>query len=523
MKKLMLLFIGVIAMPNLFAQDISDAVRYSTDNILGTARFRAMSGAFGALGGDMSAVSLNPAGSAIFSRSHASLSVANYGIENDASYFGNINASSNSNFEMNQAGAAFVFNNTNSNSPWRKFVLSLAYDQTQNFDNDFFASGVNTTSIDSYFLANAQGTELYVFTPTNSELSQYFGVSESTIANNDLLYYDLGYQFLGEIEGYQQQQNFLGYYSYILEPDNNTSDNTSYTSNIAPGTFSQEYSYAATGYNGKFGVNAAMQYEDNLYLGVNLNSHFINYTKSTFLYESNSNAGSLINEVGFENNLNSTGTGFSFQLGAIAKLTDIIRVGVTYDSPIWYTISEETTQYIATVRNDNGSSISQAIDPLVVNIFPDYKLQTPAKITGSVALILSKQGLISFDYSRKDYGNTKFKPESDSHFIVQNNIISNNLKAANTYRLGGELRHKEFSFRGGYRFEESPYENTDFYGDLTGYSLGIGYNFGNARLDFAYENSERTIGHQLYNVGLTDAASIDTKNSDFTLSLSFSL
>ena len=160
MKKFFILFVGIISMPILNAQDITDAVRYSDDDVKGTARFRAMSGAFGALGGDMSAVSINPAGSAIFNRSHASLSLANFDKENTTTYFGDSNGSSESNFDLNQAGGAFVFNNTNENSPWRKFVLGLAYEQTNNFDNSFFASGTNTTSIDSYFLANAQGRRL---------------------------------------------------------------------------------------------------------------------------------------------------------------------------------------------------------------------------------------------------------------------------------------------------------------------------------------------------------------------------
>jgi len=46
-------------------------LRYSTGETEGTARFKSMSGAFGALGGDMSAVSINPAGSAIFNTGEA--------------------------------------------------------------------------------------------------------------------------------------------------------------------------------------------------------------------------------------------------------------------------------------------------------------------------------------------------------------------------------------------------------------------------------------------------------------------
>ncbi|GAL66736.1 putative hemin receptor [Jejuia pallidilutea] len=47
----------------------------------------------------------------------------------------------------------------------------------------------------------------------------------------------------------------------------------------------------------------------------------------------------------FENNLSTRGSGFSFQLGGILKLTNEFRVGLTYDSPTWYTIEEETSQF----------------------------------------------------------------------------------------------------------------------------------------------------------------------------------
>ena len=201
--------------------------------------------------------------------------------------------------------------------------------QTANYDDNFFASGVNTRSIDSYFLANAQGLPL-------GEISALPGESISQ-----------AYQAIGEIYGYQHQQAFLGFESFILEPDDILDDNnTLYFSNIAPGTFNQEYSLVSQGYSGKFTINAGMQYGDNLFLGVNLNSHFFNYDRLTYLFEGNSNPGSFVTEVGFENRLRSEGSGFSFQLGAIAKLTESLRVGVTYDSPTWFTIDEDITQYL---------------------------------------------------------------------------------------------------------------------------------------------------------------------------------
>ncbi|MEZ4802236.1 MAG: outer membrane protein transport protein [Gelidibacter sp.] len=509
MKKFSLLFIGVLSMSSVFAQDITDAIRYSSDEVQGTARFRSMSGAFGALGGDMSAVSINPAGSAIFTTSHASISLSSLNTKNDVRFFNGFNSSSESKIDLNQTGAAFVFQNSSQDSAWKKFVLSVAYDKTSDYEDNWLASGNNTNSIDNYFLAFTQNQAIP------------FGVLK--LQPGELL--EEGYANIGSDPnyGYEFQQAFLGYWSGIIDPlnlDNDTNnDNIDYVSNIAPGSFNQNYQYISTGYNGKFAFNVATQYNDKLYFGLNLNSHFINYERFTGFTETNSNEGSVVNNVLFENSLYTTGNGFSFQLGTIAKLTEELRLGFTYNSPTWYTINEELVQNI----NSNNADIDIGYIATVRNIFPDYKLQTPGKLTGSFAYVFGERGLISFDYSLKDYGNIKFKPTSDPYFASQNNIINNNLKVASTYRIGGEYRYKEFSFRGGYRLEESPYENEDFYGDLNGFSLGLGYNFGNIKLDLAFDHSDRTINNQLYSVGLTDAAIIDSKKSNVTLTLGFSL
>lgn len=497
--------IAVLSMSNLIAQDFTDALRYSQDDIQGSARFRALSGAFGALGGDMSSVNLNPAGSAIFTRSHASISLSSLNINNDISYFNGRNSTSDSKIDLHQAGGVFVFANTDDNSSWKKFVISIAYDKTANYDNQWSALGRNTNSIDSYFLAYAQGLRF-------DEISRFTG---ETISQ--------AYSEIGSFYGYGNQQAFLGYESFILEPLNNTDNNTSYYSNITQGTFNQQYDYIARGYNGKVSFNAATQYEDRLYLGINLNTHFINYDKSTFLRETNSNPDSIVTNVGFENNLLSTGNGFSFQLGAILKLTQELRAGFTYNSPTWFRINEELTQSISTFVEDIDESFPVNIDPNIINVFEEYKLRSPGKITGSLAYVFGNKGLLSFDYSRRDYSNMKFKPENDTLFSSQNEIISNVFKAANTYRFGGEYKFKQFSFRAGYRFEESPYEDDSFVGDLTGYSLGLGYGFGNTRLDLTFDQAKRTVNNPLYSVGLTDAATIDSINSNITLSLAFNL
>ncbi len=508
MKKLLMLSIGLLVTPFIEAQDITDAIRYSMDEIEGTARYRAMSGAFGALGGDMSSVNINPAGSAIFNNSHASISLGLTNNKNDVNYFSGNNSSSNSNIDLNQLGAAFIFENINTNSKWKKFSLSVAYDRSANFDDDWVASGQNTNSIDSYFLSFTNNVEIP------------FGVLKLQPGENiEQAYADIrNTQY-----GYAMQQAFLGYWSGIIDPenlDNNTNDNeTNYLSNIASGNFNQNYLYSSTGYNGKLAFNFAADYDDKLFFGINLNSHFIDYEKFTQLRETNSNTGSLVNNLVFENLLSTTGSGFSVQLGTIAKLTNELRVGLTYNSPTWYRISEELVQGIdSNIADPEIGYISS-----VTNVYEEYKLQTPGKITASLAYVFGKKGLLSFDYSLKDYSNTKFKPTSDILFSSLNNDINNNLTAAATYKVGGEYRYKQISFRGGYRFEESPYEDNNSYGDLNGYSLGLGYNFGNLNLDFAFSQAKRDMEYQLYNIGLTDSASIESKITNFVLTLGFNI
>lgn len=499
----------MLSMTTIYAQDISDALRYSQSEIQGTARFRALSGAFGALGGDMSAVSLNPAGSAVFAQSHVSLTVSNLETDNNTQYFNGLVKSNASNFDINQGGAAFVFA-SNNGSPWRKFTFAIAYDRTDNHNDNWIARGLNTNddgqfsnSVASYFYDYADGIRLGDIVLLDGE------TVEDAYAN------------IGSDLGFITQQAFLGYWSYILDPlDDADDDNTEYISNVEPGNFTHDYSYFQTGYNGKVAFNFAAQYEDNLYLGINLNSHFIDYQKSTSLFETNANGG-LITTIDFGNTLLTRGNGFSFQLGGIMKLSPEFRVGLTYDSPTWYSIDEETTQFLDTSelfeQNEN------AIGLQTINVYPRYRLQTPSRISGSLAYVFSKQGLISFDYSRKDYSKTKFKPESDVFFSDQNEVMSNVFTSAATYRLGGEYKVKKWSLRGGYRFEESPYADGVTVGDLNGFSLGLGFNFGNTKLDLTYDQSERSFETPLYNVGLIDTASINRKNSNITLSLNFNI
>ena len=347
MKKIFITMAVCITAISMKAQDVSDAVLFSSENVTGTARYRAMSGAFGALGGDLSAIGNNPASSAVFLNSTASLSISGYTISNDSFYGDGLAINDDTSGKLNQLGGVFVFNNRDENAAFKKFTLGLNYNLTQNLDDEYFAFGETQNSIDQFFLENAQGIPLDL-------LQLQDGESISSL-----------YSFLGETQGYAAQQAFLGFQGFIIDPEMDDPDNTTYISNLTNGNFLQDYAYRSNGLNGKFSINGGAQINDDLYLGVNLNTHFIDYERQTVLFETNNNSGSGINEIFFENNLRTFGNGFSAQVGGIYKVSPMFRLGLSLETPTWYNISEETTQYLDTFSNDEGSAV---VNPNVINI-----------------------------------------------------------------------------------------------------------------------------------------------------------
>src|SRR5690606_12146646 len=137
--------------------------------------------------------------------------------------------------------------------------------------------------------------------------------------------------------------------------------NTAYTSNVTGSSFDQYYSHSSRGSNGKLSFNGSMQLYEKLNVGVNLNLHTLYYERTTGFDEIIENP-SDINNIYFQNSLSSVGIGFSTQVGAIANLNDYVRVGATYNSPTWYSISDETTQFLYTNSNEFGEAY---VDPNV--------------------------------------------------------------------------------------------------------------------------------------------------------------
>jgi long-subunit fatty acid transport protein len=227
--------------------------------------------------------------------------------------------------------------------------------------------------------------------------------------------------------------------------------------------------------------------------------------------------------VQFDNSLLTYGNGFSFQVGTIIKVVGGLRFGLTYDSPIWYNLTDETTQYLTSIDTQNGESFSNVVNPGIINIFPTYGINTPWKASTALAYVFGKTGLISVDYAYKDYNSLRFSPSGDLYFNNLNIEMSAILKSTSEIRVGAEYRIKNFSLRGGYRFEESPYVNRTTLGDLYSFSTGIGYDLGPMKIDFAYSNTQRTSNQGFFSQGLTSPAQVKNQVDSFFVTFLFGL
>ena len=134
MKTRLTLIAIVLLLPlSLSAQNLDDALRYSKLFYQGTARFDGMGGAFTALGGDLSAISLNPAGIAVFRSTEFTVSTQVNFKDNNANFFGYNNESRSSQFNLGQIGLVTSMTMGNG-SGLKGLSFGYSFSRTNNYD-----------------------------------------------------------------------------------------------------------------------------------------------------------------------------------------------------------------------------------------------------------------------------------------------------------------------------------------------------------------------------------------------------
>ena len=117
------------------AQNEVDALRYSTQNLSGTARYSAMGGAFGSLGGEFSALSSNPAGIGMYQFSELTFTPS-FNLNATKSYYNDSHLSSyKSKFYTGTLGLVFTIPQKKSN--WKRTNLGIGWNQLNMYSMPF--------------------------------------------------------------------------------------------------------------------------------------------------------------------------------------------------------------------------------------------------------------------------------------------------------------------------------------------------------------------------------------------------
>ena len=130
---------------NLNAQNEVDALRYSQTYITGTAKSVSMAGALGAVGGDFSALSINPAGIGLYRSSALSFSPTMYTNSTQSEFLGNSFTDDVVNLKIGNFGV--VLNNSKGReSGWISTSFGFGYNQVANFNQDIIMKGINNNN-----------------------------------------------------------------------------------------------------------------------------------------------------------------------------------------------------------------------------------------------------------------------------------------------------------------------------------------------------------------------------------------
>lgn len=475
MKKLRNSIVAGLMLPALlsYSQNEIEALRYSQNFPAGTARYTSMGGAFGALGGDISTLTQNPAGIAIYRKSEITLTPSVFSSNSKSSHYGTTAYGSKTNFNFANIGIVATFD-SGGNNGWVSSSIAFGHNRLNNFNSRFTIEGLNNNSslLDMY----RNQVEQNNFSPFGSELAwNAYLVDIDTVSGNL----------------FTQNPN----YKELQRKTINRS-----------GTLGETFF--------TFGGN----YENKLYLGGTIGFTRARFSEtSTYTEVMNAKDTSLILEnFSITENLSTSGSGINFKLGMIYRINDFVRLGGAIHSPTYYDFSDKWDAALDVNFKDSVTSYSS---PAGIN---DYSLYTPFKAIGSMAFIFGKSGLLSLDYEFLDYSLARLSGSGANNYSysAENSNISNNYKSAGNIKIGTEWKLNPFSIRAGYTNYGNPF--VDGVGNkarYSSYTAGFGIRDEGYFIDFAYIITQGSENYYLYDPALVQPTGFELVNQSFLLTL----
>lgn len=455
MKKISLAMIMTFVMiiPNhISAQYYMDALRFSNLTFGGTARSMGAGGAFGAAGADFSVLSTNPAGIGLYRSSELMMTPSFYMKHSQASYFDQ--TSDDSHYALNFPGMGVILNMTNSDSDnkWKHVQMGFGFNRLQDF---------------------GRRTEIEGFNHLSSLMTEYMFKAE---AQQGLHSYDTELAWDANLLWYDDSLN-----QYVVDaPD---------------GGLNQRKSIREEGAINEMVFSFGGNYDDLIYTGVTIGIPLVNYTmRSLYREEDTEGSFSELRYFDLNDKISTSGSGVNVKFGILARPVKWLRVGGAIHSPTFFSLKEDyersfTSRFYDTDLNRDNVNKEGTFS---------YRLVTPMRALGDIAVFVGKYGFISAQYEFVDYSRANLSDQTGvatqyiHDFKPDNDVIGESFSAAHNLKLGAEVNLAPFRIRGGYAVFGSPYDGDINDAKRTFYTFGLGLQERNYFVDFAYviENYE---------------------------------
>ncbi|MEP7322725.1 MAG: hypothetical protein ABI761_12435 [Saprospiraceae bacterium] len=479
------LFVGLSTAS--IAQNVSDALRYSQRDPLGSARYVGVGGSMGAIGADFGSITDNPAGLAGYRFSEVVLSPGLYYNQT------NSQLKSSAFIKENKYGPAVdnlglvIVKNGIEGSNWRTVNFSFGYNKVADYNNQL------------YFLGNTTGS-----------ITDHWREQSLHVAPDDLSSFASGLAY--EAGAIYDSNN-----DYVYE-----SDFTSYANKAV--TKSQ---LAKTkGYMSEVQFSLAGNYKDKLLIGAALVIPHLSYTEDKSYEESDpTNLNPVFENLRYTEFLKTKGSGLNLKLGVIFKLHDLFRLGIAFQTPSLIELTDDYETSLSYSYVDNGTVQTYDKQSPETGQYT-YNLITPMRTRLSFGSVIAKNGFLGASVEYVNYSKAQFDFNSDqnnsSDIDYQNSLnddIKKQYKSSLNYNLGAEIAIDALRLRGGVSLIGSPYENEK---DFTStYSAGLGYRGGRFFTDVAVRHSSYDDGYLPYTTASNDAQLVYSKHSLNRLVLTF--
>ena len=441
----------------------------------------AIGGAMGSLGGDISALFVNPAGIGFFKTGEAVVSPGYNFIKNKSEYRGTSAKDDWSNLNL---GASGIVTGVLGLGTAKSRAFGVAVTRTANFSNKIYYTGRNDfSSYAEQYAAEAAGTGL--------TLDEILGSSSVSLGTR------------------------MAVYSYLI-------DTATLAANAVPDVVALPM-YDQLRHGGSFLVNQANTIEtsggitevaigyavninDKLFIGGSLGIPIVSYEKKSVLREedvtgANDNYFSFSE---FSEKVTTTGVGGNFKLGVIVKPNDLVRLGLAIHTPSALELKDKY-QASMSVNTENYRTTpgTVTVSSFLFNNGEiskyKYAFNTPMKLilSGSYVLrevedVRKQKGFLTADVEFVASGGkfselrSSYSDDEKAYFKSLNEVMKSYYKGTFNFRIGGELKFTTIMTRLGFSYYTSPYQDKELKGSKMFISGGLGYRDAGFFIDLTY-------------------------------------